>query len=114
MWRIERTNQAVTKLISPGECIVYGVEPAGYRQREVASSLNVSDAYYVRVNLEVSDPQRHSVLFYDAVFTVCRDQSGALVYPQYNYSPSGETLKPSCEHDKKTRPRAPSAPRQQH
>jgi hypothetical protein len=96
MWDVEMEQDSPVMFLEPGGCISYGVMPSGYKQLVEASPLKVGDTYYARVNINVANATRQSILFYDAVFCVGELQDGTLIYRQYQYERDGRTVKPSC------------------
>jgi hypothetical protein len=95
MWELELEQTGEGMVLKPGGCILYGASPSGYQSTVTAKSLGVGHVYYARVNINVANPTRQSILFYDAVFCVAQKKDDGLVYLQYIYDKDGNEVRHS-------------------
>lgn len=95
MWQLELKQTGEGMVLEPGGCIFYGASPSGYQSTVTAKPLSVGHVYYARVNINVTNPTRQSVLFYDAVFCVVQKHDDGLVYLQYICDQIGKEVRPS-------------------
>ncbi len=82
-------------LLESGGCIFYGVSPAGYQSVVDAKPLSIGSVYYTKININVANPARKSILFFDAVFCVVKKNNDGPVYLQYIYDQAGKEIRPS-------------------
>lgn len=96
MWNIQLERNAVPKALEGGDCYSYGDKVADYAELVPARLLSVEGIYIVRVNVDVINAVRTSILFYDAIFCVSRLRTGELSYLQDIANSYGGGDKPLC------------------
>ncbi|WP_139340905.1 hypothetical protein [Pseudomonas sp. KK4] len=96
MWKIELQKDAAPITLNQRDCILYGAQVPGYLESETAKPLEVGSVYYARVNVDVANATRVSILFYDVVFCVAPQRDGGVIYPQYKIDRNGRELDSPC------------------
>jgi hypothetical protein len=99
MWQIELKKRGAPLMLKQGSCIVYGSELSGYSVKVMAKPLQVGSVYYARVNVDVADSTRLSILFYDVIFCVKSRRDEGLSFLQYKYDKGGSLVSIPCGED---------------